>query len=408
MIAALLADGVTELLDVQHCADSLACLSAIQSLGAKVLTNAGGILRIEGKAGKIHPAETEINCGESGFALRALASVAALASQEITLTGRVSLLTRPMNFFENVFPKLDVTCKAENGMLPMRIKGPLHYRDVKVDGTVSSQFLSGLLMVYPFAGEDHVIEVHELKSRQYIDLTIEVLDDFGIKVRNEGYQKFYVPGNQQYKSFQGNIEGDWSSAAFMLVAGATAGQVTVENLNMNSFQPDKAITTVLKQCGAGVGMNNNSLSVNSPVKGKLQGMTQRNALLKPFAFDATGCPDLFPPLVALAACCEGVSEITGVERLFYKESNRALALQQEFSKLNENMVTVEGNKMMIRGGLKLNSAEVHSHNDHRIAMALAVAALNVEGGVMIDGCESVEKSYPRFFADLEKIKSAEK
>lgn len=422
LIGALLADGVSELFDVHHCNDTLACLDAISSFRPQSLTGPG--LRIEGVNGAINPDIESIHCGESGFALRALASVAALSSRKITLTGSGSLQRRPVSFFENVFPELGVECKTGDGFLPLHVQGPIHFKDISIDGSLSSQFLSGLLMVYPLAKEDHVIEVKNLNSKNYIDLTLQMMKDFGVIVNHESYQKFFIPGNQKYKACKSVIEGDWSAASFMLVAGATAGHVTVKGLSMHSLQPDKAIVEVLKSCGADVVQNDNSVSVTSPdfnpkyigdqtSNFKSQGFTRdreqasrlQTPNLKPFNFDSIDCPDLFPPLVALAVRCNGISEITGVERLIHKESNRALALQQEFTKMNENLISISGNKMIIRGGLPLQSATVDSHNDHRIAMALAVAGLNVEGGIHIRGCESVEKSYPDFFASLEKLRS---
>ncbi|MCX6275439.1 MAG: 3-phosphoshikimate 1-carboxyvinyltransferase [Bacteroidetes bacterium] len=415
LIGALLAEGVTELYDVHHCNDTLACLDAVQSFQSQSQIGSG--LRIEGGNGVIYPSIDRINCGESGFALRALASVAALAAGQITLTGSGSLQRRPVSFFENVFPELGVECKTNGGFLPLNVRGPMRFKDISIDGSLSSQFLSGLLIVYPLANKDHVIDVKNLSSKHYIDLTLQVMKDFGVNVTHESYQKFFIPGNQKYKSCKAVIEGDWSAASFLLVAGATAGEVTVNNLSMNSLQPDKAIVEVLRSCGAEVTLNNNSVSVTSSdfklrtSNFKSRGFThdreQASRLqthnLKPFKFDSTDCPDLFPPLVALAARCNGISEITGVQRLIHKESNRALALQQEFSKMNDKLISIEGNKMIICGGLPLKSANVDSHNDHRIAMSLAIAGLNVEGGIQISGCESVQKSYPDFFANLEKL-----
>jgi 3-phosphoshikimate 1-carboxyvinyltransferase len=317
-----------------------------------------------------------------------------------------------------VFPELGVECKTNRGFLPISIQGPLQFKNISTDGSLSSQFLSGLLMVYPLANKDHVIEVKNLNSKQYIDLTIQVMKDFGVNVTHESYQKFFIPGNQKYKACKATIEGDWSAASFMLVAGATAGKVTVNNLPMNSLQPDRAIVEVLRACGAEVILKDNSVSATSPdfiriparlshsgvaIGTQTSNLKHQASNLKPFNFDSTDCPDLFPPLVALAVRCNGISEITGVERLIHKESNRALALQQEFSKMNDKLISIAGNKMIIRGGLPLLSATVDSHNDHRIAMSLAIAGLNVEGGIHISGCEAVKKSYPDFFANLEKL-----
>ena len=391
MIAALLSPDETELHAVSHCNDTISCLKAVQVLGAKVIDDKNEILKIKGCGSSIHPLNTEINCGESGFALRTLSAVAALSASEIHLTGTGSLMNRPVGFMTEVLHRLGVKCIASNGQLPLNIQGPVKFNDITTDGSISSQFLSGLLMIFPLAGEDHVIEVHSLKSKLYIDLTLEVMHQFGVEVFNENYTRFRIPGRQQYKGCKAAIEGDWSAASCMLVAGATAGEVTMNNLSLKSHQPDKIILRVLAESGADVQMQENKITVRKRGKG-----------LAPFYFDATDCPDLFPALTALASQCEGISEITGVDRLIHKESNRALALQQEFSKFREGMISIEDNTMKIAGG-KLQGAEVHSHNDHRIAMSLAVAGLNAEGKTIINNSDAVGKSYPDFFNDLSAL-----
>ncbi len=388
--AALLADGTTELYGISHCDDTVSCLFAVQALGAKTRELLFDTLYITGCNGNLQPALNTIYCGESGLAFRMLGSVAALADKELTITGKGSLLKRPVAFFDEVLPLLQVTCKTENGHPPIHIQGPAVPADIAIDGSLSSQFLTGLLMIYPLAKRDNIIRVKNLKSRPYIDVTLKVLNDFGIRIINGSYETFTIPGNQAYKSCKASIEGDWSGAAFILVAGAVAGEVTVTQLANDSLQSDKAIMNVLKDAGAEIIYNSNSVTV-------------KRKPLKAFSFDATHCPDLFPPLVTLATQCEGTSTIKGVTRLIHKESNRAEALVKEFSKLNKDVISISGDDMMIKGKLKLKATKVDSHNDHRIAMALAVAALNVVGVMHIAGMESIEKSYPRFVDDFEKL-----
>jgi 3-phosphoshikimate 1-carboxyvinyltransferase len=396
LIAALLSEHVTELHAISHCSDTLSCLDAVQKFGAKVIESKPDFLKIKGQGKNIRPVAREINCGESGFALRALSAIAALSDTEIQLTGNGSLLNRPLGFMEDVFMQLGVKSKFTEGKLPVTLQGPVRFTDVVTDGSLSSQFISGLLMVFPFAGEEHIIEVRDLKSRQYIDLTLEVLQQFGIEITNEDYKGFIVQGNQKYKACNVNVEGDWSAASCMLVAGAIAGEVTVKNLSLKSSQPDKIILDVLKKVGAEIVIDANNITAGKPQRGKL----------KSFVFNATDCPDIFPALAVLATQCDGVSEITGVDRLLFKESNRALALQQEFSKLCNGIISIEGNIMKIKGE-NLKGALVHSHHDHRIAMALAVAGLCAEGNTVIDDSGAVSKSYPEFFNDLSGIISHE-
>jgi 3-phosphoshikimate 1-carboxyvinyltransferase len=175
MIAALLSKGETQLHAVSNCSDTISCLNAVRTLGAVVQEEENGILKIKGVGNEINPSAYEINCGESGFALRALSAVAALSDSEIQLSGTGSLMNRPVGFMEDVFTQLEVKCISKGGRLPLTLHGPVHFKNIVTDGSLSSQFLSGLLMIFPFAEEDHIIEVTSLKSREYIDLTMEVL-----------------------------------------------------------------------------------------------------------------------------------------------------------------------------------------------------------------------------------------
>jgi 3-phosphoshikimate 1-carboxyvinyltransferase len=209
---------------------------------------------------------------------------------------------------------------------------------------------------------------------------------------DEHLEKFLVSGNQTYAPSTYTVDGDWSGASFLLVAGATMGSVTVTGLNPASPQADRAILDVLERVGASIETVVDSVSV-----GRKE--------LKPFQYDATDCPDLFPPLVALASSCEGKSVIRGLERLTHKESNRAGALASEFAKLGITIKTA-GNRMEVYGG-SVREAVVDAHNDHRIAMACAVTALRAKGNVGINGEACVSKSYPGFFSDLEAIRATE-
>jgi 3-phosphoshikimate 1-carboxyvinyltransferase len=259
---------------------------------------------------------------------------------------------------------------------------------LEIDGSVSSQMLTGLLMALPLASEDSVIEVNNLKSRPYIDLTLHILKDFGIKISNKDYKQFIIPGNQKYVSCEYNVEGDWSGAAFLLVAGAINGNLTITGLQQASSQSDMAIVKALKDAGAALKIDNDVISVSA-------------SKMKAFTFDATHSPDLFPPLASLASYCEGTTSIKGVSRLIHKESDRAEAIIKEFGKVGIKVET-DGDIMNITGG-QPKGARVESHEDHRIAMAMAVTALKAEGRVYIKDSQSVAKSYPGFFDDLRSV-----
>ncbi len=247
-----------------------------------------------------------------------------------------------------------------------------------------------MLISLPFAKFDSVINVTNLKSKPYVELTLELIEKFGIEIKNEGFRRFVIKGKQRPKAVEIICEGDWSGAAFHLVAAAIAGEVTVTGINADSRQADRIIADVLRMCGAECEFVENGFRV-------------KNDKLLPFDFDAGNCPDLFPPLAVLAAHCNGVSRIGGVGRLFFKESNRAESIMEEFKKLGIS-VSFDDETMVVTG-CKVFGANVSSHNDHRIAMALAVMGLDSETPVIIDGMECIRKSYPGFIRDFECLKS---
>jgi 3-phosphoshikimate 1-carboxyvinyltransferase len=382
--AALLADGQSIIHNPSYCDDSLAAMSIAVGLGARVEPQANE-LRV---TGSLVLKEPKLNCGESGLAIRMFSPIAALYPVEITMVGANSLKKRPMFMIEEALNQLGVKCTSTGGFLPLKIHGPLKGGNCKIDGSVSSQLLTGLLMALPLAVKDSEIKVNNLKSKPYIDLTIQILRSFGITIHNRDYSLFQIPGNQKYTPYNYTVEGDWSGGAFLLVAGAINGDITINGLRPDSSQSDKAILTVLDKAGARLTVKENSIGISK-------------SDMKAFEFDATESPDLFPPLVALAACCKGISSIKGVSRLIYKESNRATALMEEFGKMNIK-IEIKDDKMLIMGG-DISGARINSHDDHRIAMATAVAGLRASDKVYIKDSHCVTKSYPGFFDDLRQL-----
>ena len=392
---ALLADGETNLLNPGKSNDDLAALGIIQKLGAEILQKEDGSLLI--KSSKTPPLGGwgALNCGESGLGIRMFTPIAALSPEEITITGTGSLLNRPMHFFDEIFPQLGISIESNKGHLPIKIKGPLQPADIIIDGSLSSQFLTGLLIAFAKAATKPVtIAVNNLKSKPYVDLTLQMMKQFGYEVENDNYEKFLIkPQNINHEPQTYTVEGDWSGAAFLLVAGAVAGGITVTGLDVFSTQADKAILQALMDCGTNISIETEQIIVSSPV-----GVRS----LKPFHFNATDCPDLFPPLVALAAYCDGTSVIEGVSRLQHKESDRAITLQEEFLKMGIE-VKLQDDLMMIKGGEGVKGTKVFSHHDHRIAMGCAVAALQAAGETEIEDAEAVNKSYPQFYEHMKLI-----
>ncbi len=365
--------------------DALAAAGMVESLGAVVTATDSLIIIEDGdKEGR-----RILDSGESGLGIRMFSPVAALDNYEHVITAAGSLRQRPAAIIRDALSSLGVEVSLNGDFPPIKLKGPLKGGNVSVDGSLSSQLLTGLLIALPAADGDSEIKVSNLKSRPYIDMTIELVNLFGGEILNENYSRFAIKGKQKYKS-PGRImcEGDWSSAAFFIVAGALSGRMLISNLRSDSRQADRAVADVVRSTGASVEFNGDTVEVEKTLN------------LSPFRYDATDSPDLFPPLAALASACNGISYIKGVSRLKHKESDREKSIINEFGKAGI-MITVENDWMKIRGG-DFKPCEADSNNDHRIAMAMAVAALRSSGKVVINGIEAVSKSYPEFFRDLEK------
>ncbi len=343
----------------------------------------------------LKPRDNSFFFNESGLSARMFTPIIALIEGQFELNGSGSLLNRPFDFIQDNLTKLGVVVKSENGHLPLIIQGALVPNDIEVNASVSSQFITGLLMAYSAAkATGKTIVVNDLKSKPYIDLTLKVMEDFGLVIpENKNHQQFYFressipkPNNDVLNY---TIEGDWSNASFFMVAAAIAGAVSITGLNVFSTQADKRILEVLQQSGCGLSITENEIYVS-----KQQ--------LIPFQFDATHCPDLFPPLVALAVYCDGMSIIQGVHRLVSKESNRKESLVHNYLRLGAD-ITIADDYMIIHGGKPLQSATVNSFHDHRIAMSLAVAALCAKDKIVIEDATCVTKSYPDFFETLQSL-----
>ncbi len=403
--AALLHIGKTIIHNPGHSNDDLAAIDVIQKLGAIVEANdtvynntKQSIVTIHSKG--VQPIGPTMNCGESGLGIRMFTPIAALSNQSITIQGNGSLVKRPMHFFDEIFPSLGIQINSNKGFLPIQIKGPLQPATITIDGSLSSQFLTGMIMAYAASDcYDVEIKVLDLKSKPYIDLTLAVLNAFGWNVQHTNYESFQFFKHSPLSSvIEYTVEGDWSGASFLLVAGAIAGPIKVKGLQLASTQADKKIMSALESSQASITIHEDGIVVGPSMD--LQKASQKN--LNAFTFDATDCPDLFPPLVALAAVCNGITEIKGVSRLAHKESDRGITLQTEFAKLGIR-IDLEGDRMKIHGGTGIQSATVFSQHDHRIAMACGVAALVANGPVDITEAEAINKSYTDFFTHLQQL-----
>jgi 3-phosphoshikimate 1-carboxyvinyltransferase len=395
IIAAALSEGQSKISDPLICDDTLATIEACRMLGAKI-TRTAKTLQIIGRAKPSTPTDV-VNCRDSASTMRFLAPICALADGISVLTGDESLRGRPMEPALAALRQLGVQCYSVNrdGRPPLVVfGGGIAGGKASVRGDVSSQFVSGLLLAAPLAKKGtNVILSTPLESKPYVALTLEVLKKHQIKVEVQpNYQRFYVVGGQRYVAYDHTIEGDYSSAAFLLAAAAlTSSHVRVENLKKDSIQGDRVIIDLLQEIGVQISADGSIVEIN--------GVNER---LKPVEVNLSDNPDLIPLMAVVACFASGESVIRGVGRLQFKESDRAAALLSEFAKLGAK-VQAANQAIKVMEVEKLRGAELNSHGDHRIAMACIVAALRAEGTTVVHDVECINKSYPDFIKDLTSL-----
>lgn len=413
---ATMAEGRSRLVSGELCADSRAALGLAASLGATVSADAGAIAiagssRFGSSSGDF-PGELELDCGESGLCMRMFSPIAAVLDGRAKLIGRGSLARRPMGMVEEPLRALGAECRTSSGFPPLFVRGPLRGGTIDIDAGESSQLLTGLLIALPLASDDSELRVNNAVSKGYLDLTIDTCAAFGVTIeRDSSFSRFFIHGGQRYRATDFSVEGDWSGAAFLVAAAAIAagaGGLEIRGLRRESSQPDKAVLRAAAAAGAPIGIHETGISVGrarpqaGPAAGPAAGLeTGPAAPPQAFEFDATDCPDLFPPLAALAAACVGTSGIKGVHRLKGKESDRAASIASMLGALGIP-VSFREDWMMIQGGV-IHGGTIDACGDHRIAMAAAVAALAAEGPVTILGAECVSKSWQSFFDDLDSV-----
>ena len=361
--------------------DVLATIDGMKSLGAEIELFENGI-KIKGF--KRPSEEVFVDCFDSGSTLRFLIPVAAALGIKTVFKRSGSLAKRPIKVLLDALEKAGV--KSEIGEdFSLKISGKINPGEFSLSGDVSSQFVSGLLMVLPMLEKSSKIALtSRIESSGYIEITAEVMKKFGV-LTEKTENGFIIKENQKYKPLDYTVEGDWSQAAFFMAMGALGGSVGVKGLNKNSCQADKMIFNFLENFGANISWDKNEVKVN---KSKLKAVN----------IDAAEVPDLVPVLAVLAANAEGETRIKNVRRLRFKECDRLSAISEELAKIGVKIEASE-NELKITGGKNYSGCEVSSHHDHRIAMALTVMASCVEGNITILNSECVKKSYPEFFKD---------
>ncbi|MFH0861045.1 MAG: 3-phosphoshikimate 1-carboxyvinyltransferase [Candidatus Altiarchaeota archaeon] len=391
VIAASLASGSSTIRDPLYSDDTRACIEACRLIGATIAE--GNALIVRGCGGRIEKPGKTIDTMNSGTSIRLLTAVAALSSERITLTGDSSIQKRPIGPLLDALKQMGVKTESKNGFPPATVQGPIRGGTCRIRGDISSQFISALLMACPLAEKDTVIELTSpLKSRPYVDLTLDILERFNVRVENEDYRRFIIAGGQEYKETEYTVEGDYSSAAFLLAAAAlTESDVTVNNLFKASRQADKKIVNVLDEMGADLEVKSESVRVKG--NGKLHGIT----------VDLSDSPDLVPILAAVGALAEGRTVLKNVEHARYKECDRIHAMTVELKKMGSD-IEERKDGLVIKGRpLKAPKDALDGWHDHRIVMALAVAGLKAEGETRIGDAEYVSVTFPNFVELMRKL-----
>ena len=460
IIAAALADGTSHLKGYTPCGDNEAALQVARNLGAEVSVDGnvvtikgisaslGGLkqlLSADGTPSQDEDGTPVLHVGESGLLTRMMIPIMSqIGTEAVKFTGEKTLLGRPLTGAKEIMDAFEAelsSCDPDRGegssdvqndpvRVPLTVKGPLKAGRAEISGKHGSQLISGLLMALPFAEKNSSLIVHEPKSIPYMFITLEVLKKFGIKVGNDMLggpdflasdgdwslcteMVFKVKGGQRYKAADIDLEGDWSAAANFLVAGAIFGKLEVQGLDTTSLQADLSIMDILMDAGASL----------SQLDGDRGNITVQRAPLKAFSVDASNCPDLFPIISVLAAFCQGTSRLAGVGRLANKESDRAKAIIGMLTQMgveasvDGDIMIIEGHSLaqrLLRGAARstadtsasdeapavisglLRGGNYTSHHDHRMVMALKVAALGADSPIVIDDEECVAKSFPQF------------
>ena len=395
IICASLADGKSTIRNPLLSDDTEATLEACEALGAVVLKKSREEIIIQGTNGILRNRKRTIDCKESGSTLRFILPLAAMSQGETILTGSEGLVRRPIADLSDAIKKLGVKVEyiEKEGSLPIKISGmgKIEGGNIKIRGDISSQFISGLLIALPIArGKSEIRITTETESADYVEMTIEALAEFGVTVeKSQEFNGYVIEGDQIYVPREYRIEGDFSSAAFMLVAGALSaeeGTVTVNDLRMDSKQGDRKIVDILKDMGADIEVNDTSIKI-------------KKSRLKGTIFDAKNVPDLVPIIAIASTQASSPTTIRNVNRLRMKESDRLSGLLKLIGafgcEANEN-----DGSMTIQGGQQLLGGEAPVISDHRIVMAASVAGLVAKGETRVSYPLAIKKSYPDFFDDL--------
>ena len=386
LMCAALAQGESQIVHPLNSEDTQAALDVLRKIGVKISSEAD-LWHITGDS--FRKPETELHCGDSAATLRFMTAICSLFPGECQLTAGPSLAQRPIKPLVQALRQLGVACSAQGELAPVTIRGgQLRGGTTELAGNVSSQFVSALLLIAPLAEEGMQIRLStRLESKPYVMMTLECLKQFGITVKASPDLREFNIAPQIYQTARYTVEGDWSSASYLLALGALSGPVTVTNLNPESLQGDRILLSLLKEMGAEVDIDKNTVTV-------------RKSGLNALKADLANSIDLLPTMAVLAAVARGVSEFTGVERAKIKESNRVLAVREGLERMGVT-VREERDRLIVTGATP-KGAVIDPKNDHRIAMAFGVLG-TVTGKTVISNAECVTKTYPEFWEALRSI-----
>lgn len=390
IIAASLAKGTSVIKNVMFSNDIIRTIECCEAFGAKIEKFENYII-VQG-TDEIKRVNNVINAGESGSTIRFMIPIMLVNSEKMTFKGENHLIHRPLDPYFDIFDEQDIEyAHSLTANLPLTTRGKLKSGEYILRGDISSQFITGLLFALPLLdGDSSIIITTKLESKSYIDLTLDILKKFGINIINKNYEQFVIPGNQKYKPCDYTVEGDFSQAAFFLVMGALGNNINLGCMNLDSLQGDRKIIQDIETLGGKIITNGDQIKA---IPNNLSGNV----------IDFSNSPDLGPVLSVLASVCGGDTKFINAARLRIKECDRITCVKEELLKLGA-IVSESADEMYFTGVDFLNgSLELATHNDHRIAMSLAVASTICNSPLLIDGAECVKKSYPHFWDDFRKL-----
>ncbi|MEG0453196.1 MAG: 3-phosphoshikimate 1-carboxyvinyltransferase [Coprobacillus sp.] len=389
IICASLAQGQSIISGIEYSQDIKATISAMKALGT-IIVEREDCLEVDGTT-TFFRNKCDINCEESGSTLRFMVPISIICEANVHFTGAGRLGKRPLDVFYKIFDQQNIAYLYQEDVLDLYIQGQLKAGTFEIPGNVSSQFISGLLFALPLMdGDSKIIITSELESKGYIDLTIQMLNQYGIHIENHHYQEFVIKGQQQYMPCDYQVEADFSQAAFYLVAGALGNNVVLKGLNLDSYQGDKAAITILESMGCSLIEDGEGYRI---VCDELKGT----------GIDGSQCPDIIPVIALGCALAKGTTTINNIARLRIKECDRLSATVEVINALG-GQAKEENDTMVITGVACLNGGSVSSYNDHRMAMMEAIASTVCTQDVTIDDKDCVKKSYPSFWEHFTMLK----